>query len=131
MNHPVLFVVGHLQTHTSGARGFAALPHAPFWTEVAGLVSDGLQYVKGGGSGTGRRRPLLKGSGISTDGGGGRKSKSKKEKKENKKKAAVEADTKRADVVRVVEADGGLEAGVVGLAGTAAGGGGRWVHEAA
>ena len=129
--------------HTSGARGWAALPHAAFWLELRALVQDGMALARGaGGRENGQkggrkadpaasREPLLTGSGRkhgeSTGGkaGGSSSRKHSKSKRSAKKSSRAEGEGGAASPSPLAVAPAPAAATAPG---TAAAAGGRWVH---
>ena len=122
------------------------LPHRQMWGEVAGLVSDGISFVRGGNAKGGRAgyRPV---DSASAERGEGKKEKGekrrgKKEKKEKPERKKGESESKSRSrggedntsppAAPTPEAAGGGSGGGGGDGGkgrdTASAGGGRWVH---
>ena len=126
---------------TKGVRGMSAVPHASFWRELHGLVEDGVRYSKQaarmgarrtGGEDYTRIRAVKEGEEDRV-----KKKKKKKDEKspDTDSSGQLDGDTKvskrsgtgAAPPVSSDPNDAAL-ARPVAAAGTAAGGGGRWVH---
>jgi hypothetical protein len=114
-----------------------AHPHAERWAVVAGLVSDGIGFARGGGAATeGRRERLLGSTGESwvSRREPAARAAERSSPKGGGKKAANKATKKTAKKVAASSGSGGepLAAARAGPAtatkATAAGGGGSWVH---
>ena len=118
------------------------LPHRQMWGEVAGLVSDGISFVRGGKGGQAGYRPLASASAergeAKKERGEKRRSSSKKEKKEKAERKEGKAESKSrsrggeaasppaAPAAAAPAAGGGGDGGK--SRDTASAGGGRWVH---
>ena len=124
-------------SRTGGTTGVHALPHARYWTELHGLVSDGVAYARSGGHRTMRSgyrpvervKPKLDRStekgrkskeSPSTDKSGSGRRKEKRSSKEHS------VDQTQGPVA--VAVDDASPAASTGTVGTASAGGGRWVH---
>jgi hypothetical protein len=114
----------------------AAHPHAAQLRELAALVTDGIAFARtrgGLGGGGGQGHSAGRGSLRSSVSGDEKILSEKKEKREKKEKQEKRANSKASpksgggvDEALVVPA--GVETPAEAVAGTAAGGGGRWVH---
>jgi hypothetical protein len=110
-------------------------PHAGWWAELFALVCDGMAFSRGGGNAAAGRRGV--GARVVEAGGGSlKKEKEKKEKggkehssspKSKEKKAKKEKVEALAEPLQPAAAAAAAPASVA-AEGTAAGGGGRWVH---
>ena len=128
-------------SQTGGTTGVRALPHARYWAELYGLVSDGVAYARNGGRRSTRSgyRPVERVRAKSTDSSTEKSSKKPKKSpsKENlgsgrskKKRSSKEhgADQATAPVAPVAGDAASPPVASVGTVGTASAGGGRWVH---
>ena len=120
----------------SGRLGpLSAHPHGLLWLDVSSLVADGVAFARGGG----RQRPGFRGSDqgprskgekkpAETGGSSSSPGKAKKEKKERKKEKRGGSGTCEPLSSSSAQALAPTSAPAA-VTGTAAGGGGRWVHQ--
>ena len=140
---PALAYFGLGMLYTSRTKGvplgWAALPHAALWQEVASLAKDGAAFARGGSAGRGKGfgyAKVGKGEGEGKqverhrqgrEGKSSGKEKSVREKSSGKKRKKEERSEPGVPTA-CVQAPSAAPATAPAAAGTAAGDGGRWVH---
>ena len=125
-------------SRTGGAAGVHALPHARYWVELHGLVSDGVAYTRNGGRRTTRSgyRPVervLRKPDRSTQKSSHKSEKSPSKEKSGsarskQKRSSKEHSVDQSTASVVLAGDDAPSVASVGTVGTASAGGGRWVH---
>ena len=126
---------GVYNSRTQGTTGVHALPHARYWVELLGLVSDGMAYARNGGRRTTRSeyRPVERVR-PKPDRSRQRSSRKSKANPSKDKPGATRSKERRSskehgvDQTAALAGDDASPVASVGTTGTASAGGGRWVH---
>ena len=138
---PALAYFGLGMLYTSRTKGvplgWAALPHAALWQEVASLAKDGAAFARGGSGGRQGRGYAKVGAGQGEkhathverrqEGRGGKRG-GKEEKSGGKKARKTKKEQRSEPGPAPRPAPAAASAAPAAAAGTAAGDGGRWVH---